>query len=167
MMTVIFIEMLAPLIHLKKILCIHVHDLQQIILYYNNTDYCEGIVAYVLGKVHFGTMLKEGLYNRKMTFLGGKVEGRGAILGKERQNTQTMIYSSPQCERWMGWVKPLWLYIIIILTCSFLSPYIHVLVYVQYFCAITASNCMSIIWKVMTEQKTKYSLHRNVYKIII
>ena len=50
-------------------------------------------VAHVLGKVHFGTMLKEGLNNWKMSVLGSNIEGRGTILGRERQeqNTQTMI----------------------------------------------------------------------------
>ena len=68
-------------------------------------------MAYICDKVHFGTMLKEGLYNWKMSFLGGNIEGRGLILGREtqEQNTQTIIYSSPQCERWMRWMKPLWL----------------------------------------------------------
>ena len=47
-------------------------------------NYCEGIVAYICGKVHFGTMLKEGLYNWKMSFLGGSIEGRSTILGRER-----------------------------------------------------------------------------------
>ena len=40
---------------------------------------------------------------------------------------------------------------------SFLSPHVH------HFCAtITASNCMSIIWKLMTKQIT-YPLHKNIY----
>ena len=66
-----------------------------------SSNYCKVTVAYVLGKVHFGTMLKEGLYNWKMSFLGGNIEGRGTILGRERpeQNTQTMKYTSHQCER--------------------------------------------------------------------
>ena len=57
-------------------------------------------MAYVLGKVHFGTMLKEGLYNWKMSFLGGNIEGCGTSLGRERQeqNTQTMKYVTVYAE---------------------------------------------------------------------
>ena len=58
-------------------------------------------MAYICGKVHFGTVLKEGLYNWKMSVLAGNVKGRGISLGRERpeQNTQTMKYSSSQCKQ--------------------------------------------------------------------
>ena len=55
----------------------------------NRLLYCEGAVAYIFGKVHFGTMLKKGLYNWKMSLLGGHVKGRGTSLGKERPEQNT------------------------------------------------------------------------------
>ena len=55
----------------------------------NRLPYCEGAVAYIFGKVNFSTVLKEGLYNWKMSLLGGNIERRGTSLGREgpEQNT--------------------------------------------------------------------------------
>ena len=64
----------------------------------NRLLYCEGAVAYIFGKVHFSTVLKEGLYNWKMSLLGGNVEGRPTSLGSE-QNAQTMKYSFSECKQ--------------------------------------------------------------------
>ena len=60
----------------------------------NRLLYCEGAVAYICGKVHFSTVLKEGLYNWKMSLFGGNIEGRGVILGRTEHTDHGVLFLS-------------------------------------------------------------------------